>query len=320
MTLKIEKISKRFGNDWILRDVSLTVNKGEILGICGVSGAGKSVLLRIVAGIEKSNGGKIYDENVEITENSRRKRFLLFPASRQLPFWKRIFAGRPKSTAEKVTAFENLLDNAEDAILLDNAFSPFERLTRENLFAKLRHTVREKNLKAILVARDFEEIFAVCDKVGILHKGEIWQTGSPREIYEKPNSIVSARLSGRINLIEARRLTSTNAEVPEFQTLIGEHRIFAQKTEKRLLGAINQNISLAIRPENISISFGASFPEDNLLKAKVTNIHFRGANTLVELDANGLMLEALVLRLVGLDIGQECMVGLPPDRILVLKD
>jgi hypothetical protein len=57
-----------------------------------------------------------------------------------------------------------------------------------------------------------------------------------------------------------------------------------------------------------------------LLKATITDIKFQGSTTLIKLDANGLILEALVLRLVGLNVREECMVGLPPDRISVLKD
>ena len=172
----------------------------------------------------------------------------------------------------------------------------------------------------IFAANNYERIFSVCDKVGILHNKEIRQMGSPLRVYEKPNSIASASLLGRINLIESRRLTSTNKETPEFQTIVGEHRLFAQKTEKNRLGAINQNIILAIRPEHISISFGASFPEDNLLRAEIIDVKFQGSTTLIKLDANGLILESMVLRLVGLNVGDECVVGLPPDRILVLKD
>ena len=71
-------------------------------------------------------------------------------------------------------------------------------------------------------------------------------------------------------------------------------------------------------PEEISISFGASFPEDNLLKATVTEVTFLGPVTRVRLDAEGLELQAIVLRLVGLEIGEECMVGIPPDRIKIL--
>jgi ABC-type sugar transport system ATPase subunit len=109
-------------------------------------------------------------------------------------------------------------------------------------------------------------------------------------------------------------------DIPEFHTIDGGHRLFAQRIERGALGALNQNVTLAIRPEYISIAFGASFPEDNLLKATVKKIQFLGGTTLVDLDAEGLMLQALVPRVVGLNPGDECMVGLPPDRIQIFKD
>ena len=108
-------------------------------------------------------------------------------------------------------------------------------------------------------------------------------------------------------------------EAPEFYTIDGAHRIFAQPVEKGRLGAINQNVTLAIRPEQIAMSMGASFPEDNLLKGVVTAIRFRGSSTLIEFDAGGLTLETRVFKVVGLKIGDECMLGLPPHRIIVLR-
>ena len=195
-----------------------------------------------------------------------------------------------------------------------------DKQKREFYFAELRQRTRDKNLTVVFTTNDFDEIFALCDKVAVLAKGEIQQFDVPREVYEKPVNAEVARITGRNNLITARRLSSSKKETPEFLTLDGDHRVFADRPEKSALGAITQNVCLAIRPEHISISFGASFPEDNLLKATITEIIFQGSTTLVKLDANGLMLIALVLRLVGLNIGDECMVGLPPDRILVLKD
>ncbi|MEP6902457.1 MAG: TOBE domain-containing protein, partial [Actinomycetota bacterium] len=199
-------------------------------------------------------------------------------------------------------------------------FCYMDRLLRYENYKKLKDTVRQKNLIVMVATNDFEEAMTLCDRIVIIHQGEILQIGNPQDIYLNPDSSTVAYVSGRNNLIEARRLTSNKIEIPEFQTIKGEHRLFTQKTEKSKFGAINQNLILTIRPEHISISFGASFPEDNLLKAKITDIRFQGATTLVVLDAQGLTLEALVLRLVGLNIGEECMVGLPPDRILVFKD
>ena len=139
-------------------------------------------------------------------------------------------------------------------------------------------------------------------------------------IYEIPETVDAAKLSGDNNLFEARRLSSSDADLPEFQTIVGNHRIFAHRADKSRLAAINKNVTLAIRPEQIVMSMGASFPEDNLLRAVVTAVKFRGATSLIEFDAAGLKLETRVFKVVGLNIGDECMLGLPPHRILIFKD
>jgi spermidine/putrescine transport system ATP-binding protein len=178
----------------------------------------------------------------------------------------------------------------------------------------------EKGRVVLYASSNYEDILEFADEAIAVVNGDVGQSGAPGELYESPASTAVARVTGRTNLIEARRLSSSKSQLPEFQTITGEHRLFARKSDLAALGAINRNVMLEIRPEHISISFGASFPEDNLIKAVVSNVKFLGPMTLVELNADGLKLEALVLRLVGLNIGNECMVGLPPDRIMTLKD
>ncbi len=190
----------------------------------------------------------------------------------------------------------------------------------EALAEKIRNVARNREVSVLFASNDFEQILLACDRAAVIVRGEIKQTGAPSEIYERPESRVVAAVTGRHNLFEARRLTSSKAEIPEFHTIDGGHRLFAQRIERGALGALNQNVTLAIRPEQISISFGASFPEDNLLKATVRRIQSLGPTTLIELDAGGLRLDALVLRVVGLNVGDECMVGLPPDRIQIFRD
>jgi ABC-type Fe3+/spermidine/putrescine transport system ATPase subunit len=220
----------------------------------------------------------------------------------------------------QVLALEHALQNASEVLLLDNQFCFMDRITRERNCEKLRQTVKEKNLAVIFATNDYNEVFSICDRVSVLHNGVIVQTGTPRDVFEYPNSVAVARVTGRNNLIEAKRITSSKSGTPEFQTLTGEHRLFTDRVETDAPSEVNQTVTLAIRPEHVSISFGASFPEDNLLRAEITGISFLGATTLIKLNAGGLTLEALVLRLVGLNVGEECMVGLPPDRILVLED
>jgi ABC-type Fe3+/spermidine/putrescine transport system ATPase subunit len=324
MSLKIENISKRYDDTWVLRDVSFEANEGEILGIFGVTGAGKSTLTRIISGSESCNGGTILHNSNDITLLSCDERSFHFPNLTNESFWKRLFKTDKRSQIAdgegQVLALEESLQKADSVLLLDDSFCYMDRLLRYENYKKLKNKVREKNLIVIIATNDFEEAMMLCDRIVVINEGQVLQIGKPANIYLNPDSATVAHISGRNNLIEARRLTSNKIEIPEFQTITGDRRLFTQKTDKSRFSAIHQNSILAIRPEHISISFGASFPEDNLLKAKITDIRFQGATTLVVLDVNGLTLEALVLRLVGLTIGEECMVGLPPDRIQVFKD
>ena len=323
-SLKVSNLAKRYDGNWVLRDVTLEASPGEVTGVFGATSVGKTTFIRVLAGSEKNSGGTIVFNSCNVTGLSCAERNFQLPALKNDSFWKSLFKTQKKSELSEgegqILALEDALEKAEKVLLLDDTFCFMDREKREIYYEKMRRTAQEKNLIVIFATNDFEEVFAACDRVAVLSRGEIQQTGTPREVYENPVNAEVARVTGRNNLIAARRLTSSKTEAPEFQTIEGEHRLFTAKTVKQALGAINQNVFLAIRPEHISISFGASFPEDNLLKATVREIKYQGSTTIIKLDAEGLMLEALVLRLVGLNTGDECMVGLPPDRILVLKN
>ncbi len=96
--------------------------------------------------------------------------------------------------------------------------------------------------------------------------------------------------------------------------------IFAQNVEKRKLGAITENLTLAIRPEQVSMTTVSSHAEDNLLRAVVTQIKFRGSTSLIEFDAEGLKLQTRVMKVGNIKVGDKCMLGLPPHRITILKN
>lgn len=325
MTLKIKNLFKKYDNNWIIRDVTLEVERGEILAVFGIVGVGKSTLLRSIAGMENHDGGLIFFDSQDLSDVPCDERGFHFPQLTNQALWSSLFANEQQSQLAdgegQIIALEHALQKAENILLLDNQFCFMDRLTREKNCEKLKKAVKEKNLTVVLATNNYDEVFSISDRVAVLHDGEILQTGTPREVYDNPRTATVARITGRNNLIEARRADSPNAEVHVFQTVKGEHLLFTDKTRHEFAAdALDQIYTLAIRPENISISFGASFPEDNLLRAEITGIIFRGATTIIKLNAQGLELEAMVLRLVGLNIGDECMVGLPPDRIDVLHE
>lgn len=322
MPLSIDKLSKRFGNTWALRDLSFEVEDGSIIGIFGPSGAGKTALLLTLAGTVKPNGGAIFVDGKDITKTKAKERGIVVHSGRRDVGIKDIFTGSTGGSAgeDQLTRFEAAIEKKSKILLLDEPFSEMDPGMRDACFAKIRKSAKARERIIIFASSDFDQIISLTDEVAFLAGGVIIQNGTPQQIYDEPASVAAARLTGDNNLIVARRVSSTDAELPEFHTIDGGHRIFAQNIAKAKLGAINQNVTLAIRPEQVSMSMGASFPEDNLLRGKVTKIHFRGATSIIEFDAGGLKLETRVFKVVGLKVGDECMLGLPPHRILILKD
>jgi ABC-type Fe3+/spermidine/putrescine transport system ATPase subunit len=322
MPLEIETLSKRSGSHWPFRDVGFTADDGRVFGICGGTASGKTTLLKTIAGKARPNGGAITLDGREITKSSAKDRDIyLLTAAETAGIFGFLGGGSKVSSGEhEIDAFDQAIAGAGKVLLLDDPFSRLDEHLRQECFTKVRRFARSRGRIVIFASSDFRQVAAVADEMAVLAGGEIKQVGTPQDVYDNPETVEAAQISGDINLFEARRLTSTDADLPEFHTIAGGHRIFAQAASKRRLGPINQNMTLAIRPEQVSMSVGSSFPEDNLLRGVVTAIKFGGPTSLVRFDASGLTLETRVFKIVGLQIGDECMLGLPPHRIVILRD
>jgi ABC-type Fe3+/spermidine/putrescine transport system ATPase subunit len=321
MRLTIEKLSQRTGDRWVLKDVTFSVNDGGIFGVFGPAGSGKTTLLKAIAGKVRHNGGVINLDRTDIAGMSASNRPVAYVSGCEPPSLITLLSRRGEigSTGlRQAKTLRHALEETDGVLLLDEPFSHMDFGNRKSCFDQLR-SASEKRM-VIIASSDFEQIAALADNVAVLINGEIAQTGTPQAIYEKPETAAVAAITGENNIFAARRVSSSDADLPEFQTLDGSHRIFAQAVKKSRLGSIDQNVMLAIRPEQVALSVGASFPEDNLVKAIVSKVEFRGPTSLIHFDADGLSIKARVFKVVGVDVGDEFMLGLPPDRILVLKD
>ncbi len=353
--LSLQNISKRYGAMRAVADLSLEVEGGEFFGLLGPSGCGKTTTLRMIAGLEMPDGGRIMLDGREITGLAADRRgfgmvfqsYALFPhlnvfenvafglrarrvpeaevkgrvsealALVRLPGYERRRVDELSGGQQQRVAIARAISIEPALLLFDEPLSNLDVALREETREELRELVNRLELTAIYETQDQEEAFALCDRLSVMNEGRILQTGSPRALYERPEEIMVARFLGRNNLIAAARLSGSHAEATMFRTIEGEHTL--RLTEQ--VGAnlpLNKTCTLAIRPEHLVLSRTRAEGE-NSLSATVSSVSFSGATTTVRLDAGGLLLEALVLQAEGIEQGATLNVTLPPDRIIILK-
>jgi len=354
--LSLQNLSKRYGATAAVADLSLDIERKEFFGLLGPSGCGKTTTLRMIAGLETPDTGRVEFDGRDITKLSPERRgfgmvfqnYALFPhlnvfenvafglrarkrdkaemrervrdalALVQLPGYEQRAVTELSGGQQQRVAIARAIAIEPALLLFDEPLSNLDVALREETRGELRDLVTKLGLTAVYVTHDQEEAFALCDRISVMNEGRVLQTGEPRELYERPTEIRVARFLGRNNLIVARRLTSSNEEAGQFRTIDGEHTLTA-KIERASLIPINKNCTLAIRPEHLIISKESPAGNENALFATVREINFTGATTTIKLDAQGLALEALLLSPDGLAVGDVLIVQLPPNHIAVLK-
>jgi len=354
--LALKNISKRFDSTEAVVAVSLDVARGEFFGLLGPSGCGKTTTLRMIAGLEDPDSGAIEFDGRDITILSPERRgfgmvfqnYALFPhlnvfenvafglrARRkpkqeidkrvesalelvQLPGYETRRVDELSGGQQQRVAIARAIAIQPALLLFDEPLSNLDVALREETRSELRELVDQLGLTAVYVTHDQEEAFALCDRISVMVGGRILQTGEPRELYDHPAQISVARFLGRNNLIRVMRLSSSKSELGEFKTLAGDHTVRLPIKQDEL-PPLNKPCFLTIRPEHLLIKSG-THRSPNALAAQVREINFAGATSSIKLDANGLVLEALVLEPNGLSVGDSYMVVLPPDRISLLKN
>ena len=353
--LSLKQVSKTYGSTVAVKDVSVAVERGEFFGLLGPSGCGKTTTLRMIAGLEDPDSGTIEFDGRDITKVSPERRgfgmvfqnYALFP---HLNVFENVAFGlrarhKPKQeVAERVESALELVQlsgyakrridelsggqqqrvaiaraiTIEPALLLfDEPLSNLDVALREETRGELRELVNRLGLTAVYVTHDQEEAFALCDRIAVMVGGRLLQIGKPRELYEQPQQISVARFLGRNNLIRVVRLSSSNTTVGEFKTLEGGHTL-RTNIDTSKLPPLNQPCYLAIRPEHVEI-VAAGQQGANVLSGRVRDVNFAGATSTIKIDANGLNLEALVLRPNGIGVGEKCVVELPDQYITLLS-
>jgi iron(III) transport system ATP-binding protein len=354
--LSLSSISKRYDATQAVAEVSLEVERGEFFGLLGPSGCGKTTSLRIIAGLEKPDTGTVSFDGKEITNQPPERRgfgmvfqnYALFPHLNvfenvafglrarhkptteirervsgalglvQLPGYEKRRVDELSGGQQQRVAIARAIAIEPALLLFDEPLSNLDVALREETRSELRELVSRLGLTAVYVTHDQEEAFALCDRIAVMVRGRILQIDNPRDLYQHPAQVSVARFLGRNNLIEVMRLSSSKSTAGEFRTLLGNHTLRVPFQHDELL-PLNKPCFLAIRPEHVIVNASDENAE-NSLRARIREINFAGATSSLKLDANGLILEALILQPDGLLPNSEVSLSLPAERLSLLRN
>jgi len=283
--LEIRNITKNFNDTEVLSDMNIDVRQGEFFSIVGPSGCGKTTLLRIIGGLEFPDSGKIIVNGNDITSLPPQKRkigivfqnYALFPnmtvyqniayGLEILKTDKSVLKNKINSvldivslshkTNNRVTSLSGgeqqrvslarVIVTEPELILFDEPLSNLDYSLRIETRNELKRLQRDVGITSVYVTHDQTEALALSDRIAVLNKGVVQQTGSPYEVYYNPKNSFTASFIGHANLFDEK-----NSE-----------QIFKINTGK--------NKVLALLPEEIILT-----KDDEEGKGKITDVQFTG--------------------------------------------
>ncbi|MEX0777973.1 MAG: ABC transporter ATP-binding protein [Phycisphaeraceae bacterium] len=333
-------IRKHFGRVEVLCDVSLNVAAGEFVTLLGPSGCGKTTLLRILAGLERADGGAVVLGNRDITSLPANRRpintvfqsYALFPhlsVFENVAFGLRArgvsgtevrrrvdavlallqideFAARlPHQLSggqKQRVALARALVNEPAVLLLDEPMSALDAKLRGQLQLELRSLQRRLGKMFILVTHDQDEAMTVSDRILVMRAGRIEQHGSPREVYQRPCNQFVAEFLGAANLIPAAHHNGV------VRTELGDLHARTSPTW--------QQGTLAIRPERINVV--RDKPVCNGVQGRVRELIYCGPHVELFIEPGALRVQTPSAN--GLRPGDMVWLELPADALEVLSD
>lgn len=314
MKIRIENLTKCYGSFKALNGVSFESGDGEFFSVLGKSGSGKTTLIRIIAGLEKPDSGKIFFNDVDIAILPAHKRgavmvfqnYALFPhlnvfenvafglrerrvsndETRRIVLQTLVPLGmdgkmyRPISDLsggeQQRVAIARALAIESRVILFDEPLSNLDVTLRKTLQKELKAIQRQTGRNFIYITHDQEEALMLSDKLLVMDAGKVYELGTPQEVYENPATAYGASFLGNANLLSVQTL---GADMLKTDTgLVLKH---SQSLTGKFFDAV-------IRPEHIvPVEKGAS---GNVFKATVLSRYYRGAFFEYELLVEGITL------------------------------
>jgi len=319
--VRIEKVTKNFGDFVAVHDVTLDIYKKEIFCLLGASGCGKTTLLRMLAGFEQPTSGRIYIDGVDMTTvppyerpvNMMFQSYAVFPhmtVEQNVAFGLKQESVAKAEIARRVTDMLELVRLGQFAkrkphqlsggqrqrvalarslvkkpklLLLDEPLAALDKKLREHTQFELINIQETLGVTFIVVTHDQEEAMTLSSRIGLMNHGEIVQVGTPRAIYEYPQTRFAAEFIGQVNTFEGKliedepsyvRIESADLEVPIY-------------VDHGVSSAPGATVWAAVRPEKIQISRAKPASSDNWGSGIVRDIAYMGDVSiyLIKLDS-----------------------------------
>jgi spermidine/putrescine ABC transporter ATP-binding subunit len=357
--VRIDGLSKRYGNVAALCELDLDVLQGEFLTLLGPSGCGKTTTLRVIGGFERPDSGRVYLGGADVTDvppyfrpvNTVFQSYALFPhisAFDNVAFGLRMsriaksevnqrvmeqlemvgLAGAAKRKPHQLSggeqqriALARALVLKPRVLLLDEPLGSLDYKLRKHMEMEMKAIQRQAGITFILVTHDQTEAITMSDRIAVMNRGTVDQVGSPLEVYERPRTRFVAGFLGDANFITGRILHRNGKAVTVEAHKLGQ--ITGVPVDQAVLDSAEQ-VVIAVRPEHVTCHKGRTPAESNALFGRVEDISYVGAmdRKLTVRLSDGSLFEALVRSDAALDlsVGDEVTISWHEERTAVLGD
>jgi iron(III) transport system ATP-binding protein len=336
-SLTLDRVTRRYGRREAVDRASLTVEKGETVCLLGPSGCGKTTTLRIAAGVEQADEGRVLIDGATMQDATtfvppeRRgvglmfQDFALFPhlsvlqniafgldrLSRRerdaranvelervgLTHLSRAYPHQLSGGEQQRVALARALAPTPHLMLMDEPFSGLDERLRDAVRDRTLDLLKEKRAAALVVTHDPSEAMRIADRIALMRAGRIVQVGSPDDLYNRPVDVGAAAFFSDHTEVEG------HAQGGALETKLG--RFAAPKL------ADGTTVQVLIRPEAVEIVSGGG------IGARVVRWRLIGASGLAELDAGGVELTARTAAQPPLLAEQTVQIRVNPERVLV---